>query len=228
MPRHPLLKLFGFRALHRDALGLQTRPFYLPAKQILAAARIELLHVQILDIEAQIRHAPSDSLVVPNDNRRHARQRNARHIQTGRLNVDLIPSGRQREFQVWIVRQNRFPAGRVLARNGPGVRSRLELRARPSWKQKVDLSGIATRQHGLFQQLFFPCRGQIPMHLKPTQDAIHDVPRPRIVAQQRKLQRQPAPMRLDEIVDSSRIRGQHGAIGFRQRPRLFFRNSPHS
>ncbi len=183
--------------------------------------------IKILDVVAEIGNAPGDALVVADDDRRHTRQRNAGDIETGRLQVHLIPRRGNRPLQVRIAGQNRLAAGRVLARDNPGVRARLKLGSGARSVNGIHFGGIAVRQHGHLPQFVPPGGGQCPIHLQSAQQAVRDGPWPRIVAQEREFERQAAAMRFDEVVDAARVGRHHGAVGGRQRAGVLLGDAAH-
>ena len=112
-----------------------------------------------------------------------ARQRNARNVDPRRLEMSHVPDAGQRIFEMRIVREQRLARSRVRARDGPGVRPRLHIAARADGKQKVDLIGVAARQHVALDQIGPPSGGQIAKHVQTDQQRIHHAPRPRLVLQ---------------------------------------------
>src|SRR5712692_8598765 len=95
--------------------------------EVPAGLYVDLLAGEILHIETQIRHAPSDVTIVSQDHGGDSGQGSARDIESIivilRLQMHEVPSGWQVEFQVRIVRENRFAAGGVASGYGPGVRA---------------------------------------------------------------------------------------------------------
>ena len=57
---------------------------------------VELLDVEVLHVELEVGDAPGDPLVVPHDDARRARQRDARNVQPGRLEMGHVPDAGQR------------------------------------------------------------------------------------------------------------------------------------
>src|ERR1044072_212780 len=94
------------RHLVRDDFGISAQQrladFYLfaaylcvaPARGRLVAARVlrvELLTVDVLHVGPEVRQAPSDALVVPDDDAGRTRCRDARDAQTRRAQVNHVP-----------------------------------------------------------------------------------------------------------------------------------------
>ena len=98
MPGNPLRQDRWLFALHGDSLPLQLSLLRFAAEFILARGQVHALHVVIHHVEMQIRNAPGDALVVADNHHRNARQRDAHHVQARRLQMDLIPGGREAEL----------------------------------------------------------------------------------------------------------------------------------
>ena len=216
MPRHPLVELHRLRALHGNRVALQARLLQLPLKHVPAGLRIDLLAIQILHVELKIGHAPRDAIVVPDDHRRHARQRHAGHVQARRAQMHHVPGGGNREIEMRIVRQNRL-AGRRCARPKPPTRS-IPAAARrrcaretenPPWPRSpfCSMCSLLISSRQLVVSVRYIC--------KPGQHRIAHAPRPRLVIEQRELERQSSAMRLEIKIHAARVRRQHRAIGRR-------------
>src|SRR5215469_14905757 len=212
MPRDPLPKLDRPRSFHGDPLGLRSRLFYLPFEQIPAAAPIHTLDVQILHIEAEIRDAPDNPLILSDDHARNTRKRHAGDIESGRAQVNLIPSRWNAPLEMRIVSQNRFAVGCVFSRKRPGVRAWLIVSSNARGKKEVDLCPVAGLEHrGLLQFLTPGCR-EVAIHLQATEQAICDGPEPRIILEQRKFEREFPTMSLDEVIHATRVDRENRAV----------------
>ena len=113
MTRDPLLEDHRLFALDADRAALQARLLHFAAKRVAAALRIDLLPVKILHVELKIGHAPRDPVVVADDYRRDTRQRDAGYVQPRRTQMNHVPGGRNSEFEMRIVGQNRLARWRT-------------------------------------------------------------------------------------------------------------------
>ncbi len=131
--------------------------------------------------------------------------------------MNHVPGGGNSEIQMRIVRQDRLPRRGALPGHRPRVRTRLRINACSRRKQKVDHRRISALEHVHFRDFFAPARRQRAEHLQSGENRILRAPGPRIVVQQRELQRQSSAMGFQIIIHPSRVCGQHGAIGFGHR-----------
>ena len=225
--RHPERFLLITAPADQNQFAHRTGLLRLPEVQIPPGARVEFLLVEVLHVELQVGESPGDALVMAGDDCGDSGQRNARDIEAGRPQVCHIPDARERILQMHVVREQWLAGSRTRARDGPGVRAGLHLVAGPRREQEVHLPGVACGQHAALHHLVAIGGGERSEHVEADQDGIHGAPRPRLVAQQRELDRQITEVAGEERVDAARVCGQHSAIGRRHRHVRVFGNAPH-
>src|SRR5882762_4578022 len=82
---------------------------------------VESLDVQILYIRAVVGKAPSDAVVVADDDQRCAGQSESLYVPAGGGDVDFVPDGRKPKFQVGVVGQQRLTISSMCAVDHPVV-----------------------------------------------------------------------------------------------------------
>jgi hypothetical protein len=95
-------------AANQDYFPVLAEAMGLPLEDEEAGGRIDTLDIEILHVEMEIGHAPSDVLVVADDDGRSARDRHAGDVHGWGADVDLIPDAGEGKTQMGIIRQNRF------------------------------------------------------------------------------------------------------------------------
>src|SRR5207302_8697343 len=83
--------------------------------------RIECLDVKILNVGAVIGKAPSDAVVVADDDHWCTGQGEAFGVPAGRSDVNLIPDGWNGELEMGVIRQQGLPGGGMGATHDPVV-----------------------------------------------------------------------------------------------------------
>src|SRR5207302_6600956 len=68
-------------------------------------AGFEGLEVQVLDVGPGVGHSPRDAVVVTDDHQGSAGQADAGHVQTWRLELDLVPDAGHAVAQMRVVRE---------------------------------------------------------------------------------------------------------------------------
>src|SRR5262249_31273301 len=98
--RDPLLEGDGLRAFDSDRFAIEMRLFEPSLKRVMTVAGIDLLAIEILDVELKIRHSPGDALVVANDDRGDARERDAGDVEVAAAKMHHVPGRGNGEFEM--------------------------------------------------------------------------------------------------------------------------------
>ena len=90
-------------------------------------AGVERLEVQVLDVGAGVGHSPRDPVVVTDDHEGSAGQADAGHVQTRRLELNLVPDAGHAVAQMRVVREQRLARLRVRATDHPVVAAQRQI-----------------------------------------------------------------------------------------------------
>jgi hypothetical protein len=90
---------------------------------LIRALLVEILDVDVSDRRTDIGESPRDSLVVADDDIRHARESDAGDVERSRPQMRFVPQIRHLVAEMHIVRQQRLAGHGVRARYDPVVRS---------------------------------------------------------------------------------------------------------
>src|SRR4051812_47080427 len=127
MTSDPIRVLDRLLTLDKDELTLGPGLFDLALEHVSSRVEVDLLQIQILHIETEVRYAPGNAVVVTDEDTGQARQRCAFHLERGRLQVDHVPRRREVVHEMRIVGQDGLTGCGPLAGDDPRVRSRRKL-----------------------------------------------------------------------------------------------------
>jgi hypothetical protein len=225
--RHQVVELDRLAALHEDDLVLAPSLLDLPLVHVLPRACVETFDVEVLHVEAEVRDAPRDTVVVAHDHRRYARQSCARDVQPRRSQMDYVPRRRQAPLEVRIVGEDRLAGRSARARQHPRVRSNLNLDARARWVELLHKNAFAARNHRRLAEFDLPRAREVAVHVHADRDRVGDRPRPRVIAEHRELDRQRT-CRFEKVIDAARVRCKPAQVLGLHLPRVFFGRAPHA
>ena len=120
----------GVSAFDANFLGDDFERLLFAAERGKAAAVVEPLTIEILDVRRHVRCAPCDKAVASEGNRRRARERRADQIEISRRDVGEVPGRWRLGSEVRVVREEWLSRRAQRAVNDPVVRAeRFNLRA---------------------------------------------------------------------------------------------------
>ena len=124
--------------------GLDRHPFAAIHRSL--PADVDALEREILDVGAGRCHAPRDARVVAQRDERHARNRDADHVETRRHQMHLVPHRRKLDLQMRIVGEDRAAAPWCVRRQAPSCCCCLAARPPPATPDRPEARGRDLRR----------------------------------------------------------------------------------
>ena len=108
---------------HMDGLLLVLHRMPCAVGSLILVLPVGVLHVDILGIAVERGKSPGDVLVVPCDDQGQPGHGDARHVESGGLEIGFVPDIRNLLLQMHVVREHGAPARRSRSGNNPLIRS---------------------------------------------------------------------------------------------------------